>query len=62
MFSGYDRILQFLLTSNIYVTRQFNISHQVYQRLENPCRANPTVKTLEKIAREFDKRCELGFV
>ena len=44
------------------VARQLNISYQVYQRLENPRKANPTVKTLEKIARVFGKRFELGFV
>ena len=44
------------------VARQLNISYQVYQRLENPRKANPTVKTLEKIAQVFGKRIELGFV
>jgi antitoxin HicB len=44
------------------VARQLNISYQVYQRLENPRKANPTIKTLEKIARVFGKRFELGFV
>jgi len=44
------------------IARQLNISYQVYQRLENPRKANPTVKTLEKIARVFGKRIELGFV
>ncbi len=44
------------------VARQLKISYQVYQRLENPRKANPTVKTLEKIARAFGKRVELGFV
>ena len=48
--------------SQIDVARQLNISYQVYQRLENPRKANPTVKTLEKIARAFGKRFELGFV
>lgn len=44
------------------VARQLNISYQVYQRLENPRKANPTIKTLEKIARAFGKRIEFGFV
>ena len=48
--------------SQIDVARQLNISYQVYQRLENPRKSNPTVKTLEKIARVFGKRFELGFV
>jgi antitoxin HicB len=46
----------------VEVARQLNISYQVYQRLENPRKANPTVNTLEKIARVFGKRIELGFV
>lgn len=47
--------------SQIDVARQLNISYQVYQRLENPRKANPTIKTLEKIARVFGKRVDLGF-
>lgn len=43
------------------VARQLDISYQVYQRLENPRRANPTIKTLEKIARAFGKRVDVGF-
>lgn len=48
--------------SQAEIARRLNISYQVYQRLENPRKANPTVKTLEKIARVFGKRVELGFV
>jgi len=47
--------------SQIDVARQLNISYQVYQRLENPRKANPTIKTLEKIARVFGKRVDVGF-
>jgi antitoxin HicB len=47
--------------SQIEVARQLNISYQVYQRLENPRKANPTIKTLEKIARAFGKRVDLRF-
>uniref|UniRef100_C6DYR2 Transcriptional regulator, XRE family n=1 Tax=Geobacter sp. (strain M21) TaxID=443144 RepID=C6DYR2_GEOSM len=46
----------------VEVARQLKISYQVYQRLENPRKANPTVKTLEKIAQAFGKRVDLGFV
>jgi antitoxin HicB len=46
----------------VEIARQLKISYQVYQRLENPRKANPTVKTLEKIAQVFGKRVELGFV
>jgi antitoxin HicB len=48
--------------SQTEVAKLLNISYQVYQRLENPHKANPTIKTLEKIARIFGKRVELGFV
>jgi len=48
--------------SQIDIARQLNISYQVYQRLENPSKANPTIKTLEKIARVFGKRVDVGFI
>ena len=48
--------------SQVEIARKLNITYQVYQRLENPRKANPTLKTLEKIARVFGKRVELGFV
>jgi len=48
--------------TQIEIARRLNISYQVYQRLENPRKANPTLKTLEKIARVFGKHVELGFV
>jgi antitoxin HicB len=47
--------------SQMEVAQQLNISYQVYQRLENPRRANPTIKTLEKIARVYGKRVDVGF-
>ncbi|OGQ99464.1 MAG: XRE family transcriptional regulator [Deltaproteobacteria bacterium RIFOXYD12_FULL_57_12] len=48
--------------SQVEIARLLNITYQVYQRLENPRKANPTIKTLEKIARAFGKHVELGFV
>jgi antitoxin HicB len=48
--------------SQIEIARQLRISYQVYQRLENPRKSNPTLKTLEKVARVFGKRVELNFV
>lgn len=48
--------------SQIEIARQLHISYQVYQRLENPRKSNPTLKTLEKVARVFGKRVELNFV
>jgi antitoxin HicB len=32
------------------IARKLGLSYQSYQRLENPRKANPTIKTLEKIA------------
>jgi len=43
------------------IARRLNISFQVYQRLENPRKANPTIKTLEKIARAYGKHVALSF-
>jgi antitoxin HicB len=48
--------------SQAEIASKLNITYQVYQRLENPRKANPTLKTLEKIARVFGKHVELGFV
>jgi antitoxin HicB len=48
--------------SQVEIARKLNITYQVYQRLENPRKANPTLKTLEKIARAYGKHVELGFV
>ena len=37
------------------VAKRLKISYQAYQKLENPNKCNPTLKTLEKLARVFDK-------
>jgi antitoxin HicB len=44
------------------IARKLDISFQVYQRLENPRKSNPTVKTLEKVARVYGKHVALGFM
>ncbi len=44
------------------VARKLQISFQVYQRLENPRKANPTIKTLKKVARAYGKHLSLGFL
>jgi antitoxin HicB len=36
--------------------KRLRISYQSYQKLENPNKANPTLKTLEKVAKAFGKR------
>jgi antitoxin HicB len=47
--------------SQIDIAKKLGISYQAYQKLENPRKCNPTVKTLEKIARIFDKELEVSF-
>lgn len=42
--------------------KKLGISYQAYQRLENPSRCNPTIKTLEKVARAFEKQLHVEFV
>ena len=44
------------------IARKLKISFQVYQRLENPRKANPTIKTLEKVARVYGKQVSLYFL
>lgn len=44
------------------IAHKLNISFQVYQRLENPRKANPTIKTLEKVACAYGKHVTLGFM
>ena len=37
------------------LAKKLGISYQAYQKLENPRKCNPTVKTLEKISEVFGK-------
>ena len=37
------------------IARRLGLSYQSYQRLENPRKANPTIKTLERIARIYGR-------
>lgn len=41
--------------SQTEIARKLGLTYQAYQRLENPQKANPTLKTLEKIAGAFGK-------
>jgi len=36
------------------------LSYQAYQRLENPQKANPTIKTLEKIAQIYGRKLKIA--
>lgn len=38
------------------IARKLGISYQAYQKLENPRRCNPTIKTLERIGEVMGKR------
>jgi antitoxin HicB len=38
---------------------RLGLTYQAYQRLENPRKGNPTVKTLERVAHALGKRLEV---
>ena len=42
------------------IARRLGLSYQAYQRLENPRRANPTVKTLERIAAVYGRELSIS--
>ena len=42
------------------IARKLGLSYQAYQRLENPRKANPTVKTLEKIAHVYGRELSIS--
>jgi antitoxin HicB len=42
------------------IAKKLGLSYQAYQRLENPRKANPTVKTLEKIARVYGRELNIA--
>lgn len=43
------------------IARRLSVSYQAYQKLENPRKCNPTVKTLEKIGKAFGKKLRIDF-
>ena len=43
------------------VAKVLGISYQSYQRLERPGKGNPTLKTLERLAKVFDRELHLDF-
>jgi antitoxin HicB len=45
-----------LRLNQIQAAKRLGISYQSYQKLENPKKANPTLKNLEKVAKAFGKR------
>jgi len=48
--------------TQIDIAKELGISYQAYQKLENPRKCNPTIKTLEKIAKVFKKELVIGLV
>ena len=42
------------------IARRLGISYQAYQKLENPRKCNPTIKTLERIGKVLGKRIEVS--
>ena len=42
------------------IASKLGMSYQAYQRLENPRKANPTIKTLEKIARVYGRELSIA--
>ena len=46
--------------SQTNIAQKLGLSYQAYQRLENPRKANPTVKTLEKIANVYGRRLSIS--
>ena len=47
--------------SQVEIARKLGISYQAYQKLENPRKCNPTIKTLEKIGKVLGKELEIRF-
>jgi antitoxin HicB len=47
--------------SQMEIARSLGISYQAYQKLENPRKCNPTIKTLEKISGVLGRKLEVIF-
>lgn len=44
------------------IAQRMGLSYQSYQRLENPVKGNPTIKTLERIAKVMGKQLSIQLV
>lgn len=55
------KIREGLKINQIEAAKRLGISYQAYQRLENPNKCNPTIKTLEKVAKIFGRHLHLEF-
>ncbi|MCU0609353.1 MAG: type II toxin-antitoxin system HicB family antitoxin [Chitinispirillaceae bacterium] len=47
--------------SQTQIAHDLGISYQAYQKLENPRKCNPTIKTLEKIGTVLGRKLEVSF-
>ncbi|MGA2507478.1 MAG: type II toxin-antitoxin system HicB family antitoxin [Chitinispirillaceae bacterium] len=47
--------------SQVQIAHSLGISYQAYQKLENPRKCNPTIKTLEKIGIALGRKLEVSF-
>jgi Uncharacterized conserved protein len=47
--------------SQVEIAHSLGISYQAYQKLENPRKCNPTIKTLEKIGAVLGRKLEVSF-
>ena len=45
--------------SQTEIAQKLGLSYQAYQRLENPRKSNPTIKTLERIAHIFGRELNI---
>ncbi len=55
------KIREGLKINQIEAAKRLGVSYQAYQRLENPNKCNPTIKTLEKVAKIFGRHLHLEF-
>jgi len=49
------------MTAQEIINIHLGLSYQAYQRLENPRKANPTIKTLERIANVYGRDLKISF-
>lgn len=47
--------------SQVDIARELGISYQAYQKLENPRKCNPTIKTLERISEVLGRQVKISF-
>ncbi len=48
--------------TQIEMARLLDVSYQAYQKLENPSKSNPTIKTIERVSKSLNKELLFEFV